>query len=68
MGKLTDDQLDQIPGTYVEFAGLIQVNYRYTKEKAKQKLDAFLQHQKHLSIEYLKKKSEVEYFAFLFIR
>ena len=65
---MTDDQLDQIPGTYVELAGLIQVNYRYTKEKAKQKLDAFLQHQKHLHIEYLKKKSEVEYFAFLFIR
>ena len=41
---LTDDQLDKISGTYDELAGLIQVNYGYSIEKAKKELDVFLQH------------------------
>jgi uncharacterized protein YjbJ (UPF0337 family) len=43
-GKLTDDQLDKISGTYDELAGLIQVNYGYSIEKVKKELDVFLQH------------------------
>ena len=44
-GKLTDDQLNQIDGTYDQLAGLIQENYGYTVEKARQELDSFLQRQ-----------------------
>jgi uncharacterized protein YjbJ (UPF0337 family) len=44
-GKLTDDQLDQINGSYEELAGLIQENYGYTVEKSRQELDNFLQRQ-----------------------
>lgn len=43
-GKLTDNQLDKINGSYDELAGLIQVNYGYSIEKAKKELDVFLQH------------------------
>lgn len=35
-GKLTDDQLNQINGSYEELAGLIQENYGYTVEKSRQ--------------------------------
>jgi len=44
-GKLTDDQLNQINGSYEELAGLIQENYGYTVEKSRQELDNFLQRQ-----------------------
>lgn len=44
-GKITDDQLDRINGTYDELTGLIQENYGYTVEKARQELDGFLQRQ-----------------------
>lgn len=42
-GKLTDDQLDQISGRYEELTGLIQEKYGYTREQAKQEVDAFIQ-------------------------
>jgi len=42
-GMLTDDQLDRISGRYEELAGLIQERYGYTKDKAKQEVDTFLQ-------------------------
>jgi len=42
-GMLTDDQLDRISGRYEELAGLIQQRYGYTREKARQEIDAFLE-------------------------
>lgn len=42
-GKLTDDQLDRIGGRYDELTGLIQEKYGYTREQAKQQVDAFIQ-------------------------
>src|SRR5258706_13210205 len=42
-GRLTDDQLNQISGYYDEVAGLIQEKYGYSREKAQQELDAFIQ-------------------------
>jgi uncharacterized protein YjbJ (UPF0337 family) len=44
-GKLTGDQLDRINGTDDELTGLVQENYGYTFEKARQELDGFLQRQ-----------------------
>ena len=41
-GKLTDDQLDRINGRYDELTGLIQENYGYTVEKARQEIDDFI--------------------------
>ena len=45
LGKLTDDQLDQINGSCEELAGFIQENYGYTVEKSRQELDNLLQRQ-----------------------
>jgi uncharacterized protein YjbJ (UPF0337 family) len=42
-GRLTDNELDQISGYYDELAGLIQERYGYSREKAQQELDAFIE-------------------------
>jgi uncharacterized protein YjbJ (UPF0337 family) len=42
-GRLTDSELDQISGYYDELAGLIQERYGYSREKAQQELDAFIE-------------------------
>jgi uncharacterized protein YjbJ (UPF0337 family) len=41
-GDLTDDDLDRIEGAQTEFEGVLQERYGYTKERAKQEVDAFL--------------------------
>lgn len=41
-GRLTDDELEQLSGTYDELAGLIQERYGYSREEAINELDMFL--------------------------
>ena len=41
-GRLTDDELDQMSGTYDELAGVIQERYGYSREEAMNELDMFL--------------------------
>ena len=41
-GRLTDDELDQMTGSYDELAGLIQERYGYSREEAMNELDMFL--------------------------
>jgi uncharacterized protein YjbJ (UPF0337 family) len=42
-GRLTDDQLDRISGHYDELTYLVRERYGYTKEKARQEVDKFIQ-------------------------
>jgi uncharacterized protein YjbJ (UPF0337 family) len=42
-GRLTDDQLDRISGHYDELTYLVRERYGYTKEKARQEVDEFIQ-------------------------
>ena len=42
-GRLTDDQLDQISGHYDELTHLVRERYGYTKEKARQEGDEFIE-------------------------
>lgn len=41
-GRLTDDELDQMTGSYEELAGVIQERYGYSREEAINELDMFL--------------------------
>jgi uncharacterized protein YjbJ (UPF0337 family) len=41
-GRLTDDELEQMKGSYDELAGLIQERYGYSREEAMNELDMFL--------------------------
>jgi uncharacterized protein YjbJ (UPF0337 family) len=41
-GRLTDDELEQMSGTYDELAGLIQERYGYSRDEAINELDMFL--------------------------
>jgi uncharacterized protein YjbJ (UPF0337 family) len=41
-GDLTNDDLDRIKGTQVEFEGLLQERYGYTKERAHQEVENFM--------------------------
>lgn len=41
-GRLTDDELDVMTGSYDELAGLIQERYGYSREEAMNELDMFL--------------------------
>jgi uncharacterized protein YjbJ (UPF0337 family) len=41
-GRLTDDELDLMTGSYEELAGLIQERYGYSREEAVNELDMFL--------------------------
>jgi uncharacterized protein YjbJ (UPF0337 family) len=38
-GKLTDDDLDQVEGSYDKFLGRMQERYGYAKERAEKELD-----------------------------
>ena len=42
-GKLTDDELDRAEGRADQLVGLLQQRYGYTKEKAEEEYDRFLQ-------------------------
>lgn len=42
-GRLSDESLDQIAGHYDELAHLIRERYGYTKEKARQEVDEFIE-------------------------
>lgn len=41
-GKLTDDDLTQMKGSYEELSGAIQKRYGYQKDQAKKEIDAFV--------------------------
>lgn len=41
-GKLTDDEISQMRGTYEELEGVLQKSYGYEKDQAKKEIDAFL--------------------------
>jgi uncharacterized protein YjbJ (UPF0337 family) len=40
-GKLTDDELDQIDGSYDKMVGKLQAKYGYEKDKAEKEADRF---------------------------
>jgi uncharacterized protein YjbJ (UPF0337 family) len=42
-GKITDDELDRAEGKAEQMVGLLQQRYGYTKEKAEEEYDRFLQ-------------------------
>lgn len=42
-GKLTDDELDQISGKSDQLIGKIQEKYGYSREKAEQEVEDFLE-------------------------
>jgi len=41
-GKLTDDQITQMKGSYEELEGVLQKSYGYQKDEAKKEIDAFI--------------------------
>ncbi len=41
-GKLTDNQVDQIGGDYDRLIGTLQENYGYTREKAMEEADRWI--------------------------
>lgn len=43
-GKLTDNEISQMEGTYEELQGVLQKNYGYQKEQVKKEIDSFLNH------------------------
>jgi uncharacterized protein YjbJ (UPF0337 family) len=47
-GKLTDDQISQMSGTYEELEGALQKNYGYQQEQAKREIQEFID-DNHLS-------------------
>lgn len=42
-GKITDDELDRAEGRADQLIGLLQQRYGYTREKAEEEYDRFLQ-------------------------
>src|SRR5581483_10445543 len=42
-GKITDDELDRAEGKADQMVGLLQQRYGYTREKAQEEYDRFLQ-------------------------
>jgi uncharacterized protein YjbJ (UPF0337 family) len=42
-GKLTDDELDRAQGRAEQMIGLLQQRYGYTKERAQEEYDRFLE-------------------------
>jgi len=42
-GKITDDELDRSEGKADQLVGLLQQRYGYTREKAEEEYDRFLQ-------------------------
>ncbi len=47
-GKLTDDQISKMSGTYEELEGALQKNYGYQQEQAKREIQEFID-DNHLS-------------------
>lgn len=41
-GKLTDDDISQLKGSYEELAGALQKRYGYQKEQIKKEIDTFI--------------------------
>jgi len=41
-GKLTDDQITQMNGSYEELQGALEKNYGYQKEEAKNQIKTFI--------------------------
>jgi uncharacterized protein YjbJ (UPF0337 family) len=41
-GKLTDDDVAKMKGSYEELEGALQKNYGYQKEEAKKSIDKFI--------------------------
>ena len=41
-GKLTDDQISQMNGSFEELQGVLQKNYGYQKDEAKKAIDSFI--------------------------
>lgn len=41
--KLSDDEIGEMKGSYEELEGILQKNYGYHKEQAKQQIEAFLE-------------------------
>ena len=41
-GKLTDDQINEIEGSYDELEGILQKNYGYQKEEVKKQIQTFI--------------------------
>jgi uncharacterized protein YjbJ (UPF0337 family) len=41
-GKLTDDDITAMAGTYEELAGKLQTSYGYAKEQATKEIDEFV--------------------------
>lgn len=41
-GKLTDDEITQIDGSYDELEGILQKSYGYQKEEAKREIETFI--------------------------
>jgi uncharacterized protein YjbJ (UPF0337 family) len=41
-GKLTDDDLSTMKGSYEELAGKLQASYGYHKDQAKKEIDNFI--------------------------
>jgi uncharacterized protein YjbJ (UPF0337 family) len=42
-GKLTDDDVTQMHGTYDELSGRLQKTYGYQKDQAEKEIDAFIE-------------------------
>ena len=40
-GKLTDDELDQVEGSFEKLAGRIQERYGYQRDQAEREIDEF---------------------------
>jgi uncharacterized protein YjbJ (UPF0337 family) len=41
-GKLTDDEITQMKGSYEELEGILQKTYGYEKDRTKKEIQAFL--------------------------
>jgi uncharacterized protein YjbJ (UPF0337 family) len=50
-GKLTDDEISVMRGTYEELEGALQKSYGYEKDQAKKEIDAFLERNQYTSDE-----------------
>ncbi len=46
-GKLTDDDITQMQGSYEDLSGKLQKVYGYQKDEAKKEIDSFLEKNKY---------------------
>jgi uncharacterized protein YjbJ (UPF0337 family) len=42
-GELTDDELEQVEGNYDQLVGKLQEKYGYSRERAEQEVDRFME-------------------------